>query len=102
VKPRDVKRFSSSLLQLLEADPPHEERLLARFDGGADETQPLHATLLYILTHLSFPEPEAKRHWRRALAHRNRLQMELGRDVGLRVAILDYFLNINKELRNRR
>jgi diguanylate cyclase (GGDEF)-like protein len=100
VKPTDVNGFRQSLLQLLEADPPHEERLLARFDGSAAESQPLHATLLYILTHLTFPEPEAKRHWRRALAHRNGLQMELGRDVGLRVAILDYFLNINKELRN--
>lgn len=96
----DAPAFRQSLLQLLEADPPHEERLFAQFESREDEGQPLHSTILYILTHLNFSEPEAKRHWRRVSAHRNRLQMELGRDVGLRVAILDYFVNLNKELRN--
>ena len=96
----DALAFRQSLLQLLEADPPHEERLFAQFESREDEGQPLHSTILNILTHLNFTEPEAKRHWRRVCAHRNRLQMELGRDVGLRVALLDFFVNVNKELRN--
>jgi diguanylate cyclase (GGDEF)-like protein len=92
--------FRQSLLQLLEADPPHEEELLAEFESHRHEGYPLYSSILYILTHLNFPEPEAQRHWRRILAHRDRLRARLGRDSGLRVAILDYFVNVSRDLKN--
>ena len=97
--PVDTLAFRQSLLDLLEADPPHEEKLLAEFEKHKDE-EPLYSSILYILTHLTFTEAEAKKHWRRIRAHRDRLQMELVRDVGLRVALLDYFVNVNRELKN--
>jgi diguanylate cyclase (GGDEF)-like protein len=97
--PDTAVSFRQSLLQLLEANPPHEERLLAEFELRRHEG-PLYSSILYILTHLSFSEVEARRHWRRIRAHRDRLQMELGRDVGTRVALLDYFVNLNRELKN--
>jgi diguanylate cyclase (GGDEF)-like protein len=101
-KTTDGVSFRHTLLELLEADPPHEERLLAEFeDRAADrQGQPLYSTILYILTHLTFPEAEAERHWRRIRAHRDRMKARLRRDVGLRVALLDYFLNVNQELKN--
>jgi diguanylate cyclase (GGDEF)-like protein len=89
-----------SLLRVLEADPPNEERLLADFEGYRQAGQPVYACLLSILTHLSFTEGEAYRHWRRIQAHRDRLKAALRRDVGLRVALLDYFVNVNRELHN--
>jgi len=95
----DPIAFRQSLLDLLEADPPHEEKLLERFEKQKD-FGPLYSSIIYILTHLTFSEAEAKRHWRRIRAHRDRLQMDLGRDVGLRVALLDYFVNLNRELKN--
>lgn len=95
----DPLAFRQSLLELLEADPPHEEKLLAAFEKHKDE-QPLYSSILYILTHLTFSEAEARKHWRRIRTHRDRLQMELSRDVGLRVALLDYFVNLNRELKN--
>jgi diguanylate cyclase (GGDEF)-like protein len=100
VTPVDPLTFRQSLLNLLQADPPHEEKLLAQFETREHAGEPVYSTILYILTHLSFSEAEARRHWRRIRAHRNRLQMELARDVGLRVALLDYFVNVNKELKN--
>jgi diguanylate cyclase (GGDEF)-like protein len=100
VTPVDPLAFRQSLLTLLQADPPHEEKLLAQFETREHAGEPVYSTILYILTHLSFSETEARRHWRRIRAHRNRLQMELARDVGLRVALLDYFVNVNKELKN--
>jgi diguanylate cyclase (GGDEF)-like protein len=98
-KPRDAVAFRQSLLKLLESDPPHEERLLAGLERrrGAG---PLYSSLLYILTHLTFTEAEARRHWKRVVAHRDLLRQTLGRDLGLRVALLDYFVNVNRELRN--
>jgi diguanylate cyclase (GGDEF)-like protein len=98
--PIDSVSFRQSLLQLLEANPPEEERLLAGFESVKAQGQPLYATLLYILTHLNFSETEAERHWNHIRRHRDALQMALGRDVGLRVALLDYFVNLNRELKN--
>lgn len=46
------------------------------------------------LAHLEFPEAEAQRHWHAITRHRENLLRQTGRDVGLRVALLDYFLNI--------
>ena len=98
--PIDEVGVRQNLLKLLEADPPNEERLLAAFERHQKGGQELYACLLSILTHLSFTESEAYRHWRRIQAHRERLRNALRRDVGLRVALLDYFVNVNQELRN--
>jgi diguanylate cyclase (GGDEF)-like protein len=98
--PADDVGFRQSLLQLLEAGPTREERLLDDLDRASREGRPLYSSVLSILTHLNFSEPQAQRHWRRIRAHREALRGVLGRDVGLRVAILDYFLNLNHELKN--
>lgn len=96
----DEASVRQSLLKLLESDPPNEEELLAQFERYRQAGQPVYACLLSILTHLSFSESEAYRHWRRIQAHRDRLRSSLRRDVGLRVALLDYFVNVNRELHN--
>ncbi len=96
----DPVAFRQSLLQLLEAEPRHEEDLLREFEKSKQEGYPLYSSILYILTHLSFTEAEGKRHWTRIRAHRTRLRTKLGRDLGLRVALLDYFVNLNRELKN--
>src|SRR5262249_61010289 len=62
--------------------------------------QPTHALTLSIPPHLSFSETEAERHWRRIRRHRDVLKKDLHRDPGLRVAILDYFVNVSHELKN--
>jgi diguanylate cyclase (GGDEF)-like protein len=96
----DHASVRQGLLKLLESDPPNEEGLLAQFEQYREAGQPVYACLLSILTHLSFTENEAYRHWRRIQAHRDRLRSSLRRDVGLRVALLDYFVNVNRELHN--
>jgi diguanylate cyclase (GGDEF)-like protein len=98
----DGVSFRHTLLELLESDPPNEDRLLAEFEdqGKSTPDRPLYSTILYILTHLTFPEGEAERHWRKIRAHREQIKTRLGRDLGLRVALLDYFLNVNQELKN--
>ena len=98
--PTDAVAFRQSLLRLLEAGPGDEDRVLAEFEAERRAGQPLYSSLLYILTHLNFAERTAHRHWDRIRAHRERLESGLGRSVGLRVAILDYFVNVNRELRN--
>jgi diguanylate cyclase (GGDEF)-like protein len=96
----DTLALRQSLLRLLESNTPDEEKLLADFERESESGKDVYSSLIFILTHLSFPEAEARRHWRRVVAHRDLLRMELSRDCGLRVALLDYFANITKELRN--
>jgi diguanylate cyclase (GGDEF)-like protein len=96
----DDEGIRQALLQLLEANPPDEEKLLARFESQRKDGKPVYSAILCILTHLTFPEAEAERHWRRIRRHREALRKKLRRDVGLRVALLDYFVNVNHELKN--
>jgi diguanylate cyclase (GGDEF)-like protein len=53
-----------------------------------------HRLLLISLTNEEFDEPQAIQHWKNILEHRNSLNQELGRDVGVAVASLDYLTNI--------
>jgi len=56
--------------------------------------------MLMIFVHLEFDEEEARLHWERILVNSRQLSIQTGREIGLRVAILDYFLNINRLLNN--
>ena len=96
----DPARFRQSLLRLLASTPKDEDRLLADFERKKAPDEPLYSSLLFILAHLSFPEAEAERHFKHILGHRDSLRRKLGRDPGLRVAILDYFQNVDRALEN--
>ena len=96
----DDNGIRHALLRLLEANPPDEEKLLARFESRRKDGDAVYSAILYILTHLSFSEAEAERHWRRIRRHREALRKDFHRDVGLRVALLDYFVNVSRELKN--
>ena len=47
---------------------------------------------------LGLPRREARRIWRESARHRRALAHALGRDVGARVALLDYLLNVRGEV----
>ena len=92
--------FRQALLDFLEAGTRREEALLAELESRRGPHEPLYSSLLYLLAHLNFTERRAARHWKRIAGHRGALRERLGRDPGLRVAILDYFANVSGELRN--
>jgi diguanylate cyclase (GGDEF)-like protein len=95
----DAERLRDQLLRLLDEDAHNTERLLRRLDSLTRETGiGAHGALLLILTHLTFEEEAARREWEAILAHRDDLSRRLGRDVGVRVALLDHFLNVNRRL----
>jgi len=88
------------LLAQLEEPGPGDAWLAGAVERLAADGAPVHAEILHILTHLRFEEDEARVHWTRVLDHHARLQRDLVRDVGLRVAILDYFVNVDRALRS--
>lgn len=92
-------RYREELLQALQEDAHNEERVLRRLDQiRAEEGIAATAALLLALTGMSFEESEARRHWEAIRAHRRSLASVLKREVALRVAVLDYFLNLNRAL----
>jgi diguanylate cyclase (GGDEF)-like protein len=95
----EAERVRGDLLRALEEDAHNTERLLARLDSIASEGGvEAHAALLLILTRLTFDNTEARTHWDRILAHREAMASALGRVVGVRVAIFDYFVNANRRM----
>lgn len=96
----EAGRLRGELLEALREDAHNTERLLRRLDALTSESGvSAHAALLLILTRLAFDELEARRHWDAIVRHREETTSALGRDVGLRVAVLDYFVNVNRRLK---
>jgi diguanylate cyclase (GGDEF)-like protein len=57
-----------------------------------------YATRLRQLAHLEMEEAEAAELWQNVARHRRDLEQRLGRDVGQRVALLDYIVNVRPRL----
>jgi diguanylate cyclase (GGDEF)-like protein len=57
-----------------------------------------YATRLRQLAHLELDEAEAAELWQSVARHRRELEQRLGRDVGQRVALLDYIVNLRPHL----
>jgi diguanylate cyclase (GGDEF)-like protein len=60
----------------------------------------VHAEAIYLLSHLRLSPEEARRCWAEILEHRDCLSERLDGFVDLRVALVNYFLHINRKLRS--
>ena len=99
----EAARYRDELLSVLKEDAHNEARILKRLDQIRTQSGlQAYAALLLILTHLPFEESEARGHWEAILKHRRSLSQVLQREAGLRVAALDYFVNVNRQLTNPR
>jgi diguanylate cyclase (GGDEF)-like protein len=95
------ERSTDKLLKLLDEPLPKGETILARLDATQAATgQPAHANLLRLLTHLGCTNDAARQVWSAFELHRATLERRLGRDVGPRVALFDYLLNVDRRLSN--
>ncbi len=93
------RRLRDRLLALLAEDSRNTRRIVARLDAIAeDEGETAHAALLRILTRLDFDESAARKHWEAIVDNHDELACRLERTVGVRVAVLDYFVNLNRSM----
>ena len=60
----------------------------------------IYSDILFLLTQRRFDSNQARVHWQNILSHREELDKGLGRDVGLRVALADYFVNVQPKVKN--
>lgn len=58
----------------------------------------IYIGLLYKLTNIYFEEKEAKEIWLAIIIHRESLQKKLKREIDIEVAVLDYFIECQKDL----
>jgi diguanylate cyclase (GGDEF)-like protein len=98
LKPTDSQKLRQSLLRVLQNTGAGERNALARVEAMAQPGQPLfHADVAPRTP--DFPEAAARRHWEKVRAHQAACGA-LKRDPGLRVALLDYFVNQTRKVRN--
>ncbi len=77
----------------------------AAFDEGLERLRSqyddlVYSELIYLLSHLRFEPEEAKRHWARILRHRSRMRGAEGDPPDVRVALVSYFVEVQRKLKN--
>ncbi len=93
--------FNKIILECLSIKSCQEAKLINEIKKiESYSTNGLYSTLLKILSHLDFPPEEAKYYWEEIIKHREILTKQLKRDPGIRVSLLDYFVNKDTRLKN--
>jgi len=54
----------------------------------------VYSQILFLLTRKHFNQTEARQHWHNLLEHSRVMSQAMGRDVGIRVAMFDYLINV--------
>ena len=96
----DPKEFRDDLLQLLVDDEENRRYVREQSDLllSSRKQENFYSELLRLFVHLSFEEKDARDHWIKILENYDYLHNCLDRPVGLRVAMFDYFINLNQML----
>ncbi len=90
------------IMDILDEDAANEEYLLEKINIESKNLNHanVHSALLRVFTSMDFPEQEAEFIWKEIIEYKKSLSLQLKRDIGFRVAMLDYFIHINKKLIN--
>ena len=94
------KKIKERILSFLSEDEVNRQYLAEQIEkiSTPELTDSFYSNLLDLFVHLSVEEEEAKQHWKNIFEHYNQLCTKLDRDVGIRLSIFDYFINLNKSL----
>jgi diguanylate cyclase (GGDEF)-like protein len=78
-----------------------QSRFKARVEALARRHGPaVYPSILYALAHLEFDARRAEVHWRNIWSRREEMGRSLGGDVDFRVAMLSYFLDVSRKMKN--
>jgi diguanylate cyclase (GGDEF)-like protein len=94
-------KMVDEIIDLLEEDKKTQKWLIEKLEAiMAEDGDRIFSNLLKVFTHLEIEPRKAEEIWNDILKHKNEMTKGLGREVGLRVAMLDYFITVNKQIRN--
>lgn len=86
---------------ILQEDLKNEKKLLDQFAIlNMKESENKYVDLFKTLINFEFSKEEAQSYWEAILDHLKEMCIALKRNVGFRVALLDFFINVNKKLEN--
>jgi diguanylate cyclase (GGDEF)-like protein len=85
------------LLYLDEFDTRTLSAELRRMEETAGEA--VYSELIFMLSHLRFEPDEARRHWTKIVAHADSLERRLAATMDLRVALVSYFIHVNRQFK---
>ncbi|MEA2082543.1 MAG: GGDEF domain-containing protein [Elusimicrobiota bacterium] len=93
-----IEGFEEEALEILSDDASAEKKLLGPELDEIARKEKFFSHIIHYLTGLCTEEKEARTLWSAILEHKYLMSEKLSRNVGFRVASLDYFLNIDKRL----
>lgn len=94
-------KLEARLFGLLYSGPLESRELERQIESLEREyDDAVYDQLIYLLSHLHFSPSEAKRHWHRILHHRDAMRERLDAEVDLRVALISYFLDVQRKLKS--
>lgn len=98
----DIGEHSQSqIVAIMGEDTQNEQYIIDQLESLAKTKQKnFFSDLFMVLVNYQFTEEEAHIHWEKILEHKKEFSEKVGRAVGFRVALLDYFIVQNKLLKN--
>ena len=89
----DIKNFKKKIISLLKENEIN--KILEKEDKKS-----LFSKTLELFVHLTFDEEESKKHWQNIFENYAYFNSIFSRNVGLRIAIFDYFINLYHSIDN--
>ena len=98
----EQRKIKETIITRLSEDEVNSQYLIEQIEkiSAPELAGHFYSNLIDLFVHLSIEEEEAKQHWQSILNHYDQICKTLERNVGLRLAIFDYFINLNKSLEN--
>jgi len=94
-------QIQSEIIKLLLRDSRDREKFFRKVERLEDRFgNEIYPSLLFTTAHLEFEKRTAKKHWREIFGHWGKMCRYIKREVDFRVALLDYFIDINKRIKN--
>ena len=101
---RDLKNeaeFQGKIREVLNEDETNETRIMeALEDLRKSSGETFYVDVFRVLTRHHFSQEEATEFWKQIMQHAQSMARGLGRPVGFRVAMLDFFINHNRVLKS--
>ena len=94
----DRADFEDELMEKLYCGDDDDTHLRQYLHIRKADNEHFFSTYMKLLCEIDMQEEEARYHYNQIQAHADKLSTITGRDVGFRVALLDYLLNINPKL----
>lgn len=100
---RPGQRIEDTITAILEEDPNQEELLIQKIKEGQIhhlEDGQIYSAILKVLASVEICEQDSESIWNEIIKNKNQLSQCMNREVGFRVAVFDYFTNINQKIKN--